>query len=75
MDIVDVLAWWGTGAWVLMILVGLVYLAVFWMIFDILTRPDFSGAMKAAWVVVAIFFSIVTLGVYVLWVRKKDYSR
>jgi Zn-dependent protease with chaperone function len=75
MNMIDVLGWWTTGAWAWMILVGLLYLAVFWMIFDILGRPDFSGAMKAAWIVVAILFSVVTLLVYVLWVRKKDYSR
>jgi uncharacterized membrane protein len=52
-----------------------VYAAVIWMIFDILVRPDFSGLEKVLWIIAALVFSIATLLVYVLWVRKKDYSR
>ncbi len=52
-----------------------VYAAVIWMIFDIVTRPDFSGVEKVLWTIAALVFSIATLLVYVLWVRRKDYSR
>ena len=52
-----------------------VYAAVIWMIFDILVRPDFSGVEKVLWIIAALVFSIATLLVYVVWVRKKDYSR
>ena len=52
-----------------------VYAAVIWMIVDVLQRPDFSGFEKVAWVIAAIVFSIATLLVYVVWVRRKDYSR
>jgi len=45
------------------------------MIVDILRRPDFSGIEKVLWSIAGIVFSIATLLVYVLWVRKKDYSR
>lgn len=71
----EVLAWWSTTGWIVAILVGILYLAVFWVIFDIATRPDFSGAMKAAWIASAILFSVVTVAIYLLWVRKQDYSR
>jgi uncharacterized membrane protein len=52
-----------------------VYAAVIWMIFDIVMRPDFSGIEKVLWIIAALVFSIATLLVYVLWVRRKDYSR
>ena len=52
-----------------------VYAAVIWMIFDIIVRPDFSGVEKVLWIIAALVFSIATLLVYVVWVRKKDYSR
>ena len=58
-----------------LVVVLAVYAAVIWMIFDILVRRDFSGVQKVLWVIFALVFSIATLLVYVLWVRKKDYSR
>ena len=45
------------------------------MIFDILVRSDFSGVEKVLWIIFAIVFSIATLLVYVLWVRRKSYAR
>jgi hypothetical protein len=51
-----------------------VYAAVVWLIFDVLRRQDFSAGMKALWIILAFFFSIGALIVYLLVVRKKDYS-
>lgn len=71
----DVLAltWFGES---ILVAVGLaVFAAVIWMIFDILVRRDFSGIEKVLWIIAALVFNIATLLVYVLWVRKKDYSR
>jgi uncharacterized membrane protein len=63
------------GESMLLALVLAVYAAVIWLIFDIVTRPDFSGVEKVLWIIAALVFSIATLLVYVLWVRRKDYSR
>jgi drug/metabolite transporter (DMT)-like permease len=63
------------GESMLLAVVLAVYAAVIWMIFDIVTRPDFSGVEKVLWSIAALVFSIATLLVYVLWVRRKDYSR
>jgi drug/metabolite transporter (DMT)-like permease len=63
------------GESMLLAVVLAVYAAVIWMIFDIVTRPDFSGVEKVLWIIAALVFSIATLLVYVLWVRRKDYSR
>ena len=51
-----------------------VYAAVIWMIFDVIVRRDFSGVEKVLWIIFALVFSIATLIVYVVWVRRKDYS-
>ncbi len=67
------LTWFGESILVAVALA--VYAAVIWMIVDILRRPDFSGLEKVLWVIAGVVFSIATLLVYVLWVRKKDYSR
>jgi hypothetical protein len=66
------LTWFGESIVVAVVLA--VYAAVLWMIFDILRRPDFSGIEKVLWIIAGLVFSIATLLVYVLWVRKKDYS-
>jgi Zn-dependent protease with chaperone function len=63
------------GESILLIVVLAVYAAVIWMIFDIIVRSDFSGVEKVLWIIFAIVFSIATLLVYVLWARRKDYSR
>jgi uncharacterized membrane protein len=63
------------GESMLLVVVLAVYAAVIWMIFDILVRRDFSGVEKVLWIIAAIVFSIATLIVYVVWVRRKDYSR
>ncbi|HET7515329.1 MAG TPA: hypothetical protein VFJ60_11050 [Gaiella sp.] len=63
------------GESMLLIVVLAVYAAVIWMIFDILVRSDFSGVEKVLWIIFAIVFSIATLLVYVLWVRRKSYAR
>jgi hypothetical protein len=63
------------GESMLLIVVLAVYAAVIWMIFDILVRSDFSGVEKVLWIIFAIVFSIATLLVYVLWVRRKRYAR
>jgi hypothetical protein len=67
------LTWFGESILVAVVLA--VYAAVLWMIFDILRRPDFSGIEKVLWIIAGLVFSIATLLVYVLWVRKKDYAR
>jgi hypothetical protein len=67
------LTWFGESIVVAVVLA--VYAAVLWMIFDILRRPDFSGIEKVLWIIAGLVFSIATLLVYVLWVRKKDYAR
>jgi uncharacterized membrane protein len=66
------LTWFGESILVAVVLA--VYAAVIWMIFDILVRRDFSGVEKVLWIIAAIVFSIATLIVYVVWVRRKDYS-
>jgi len=60
---------------ILVVIVLAVYAAVIWMILDILRRPDLSGVEKVLWSIFGLVFSIATLIVYVVWVRKKDYSR
>ena len=72
MSDVVALTWFGESILVAVVLA--VFAAVIWMIVDILRRPDFSGVEKVLWIIAAIVFSIATLLVYVLWVRKKDYS-
>ena len=59
----------------LAVVVLAVYAAVIWMIFDVIVRRDFSGVEKVLWIIFALVFSIATLLVYVVWVRRKDYSR
>jgi hypothetical protein len=59
----------------LAVVVLAVYAAVIWMIFDILVRRDFSGVEKVLWIIFGLVFSIATLIVYVVWVRRKDYAR
>ena len=71
----DVLALTWFGESILVAVVLAVYAAVIWMIVDIVRRPDFSGVEKVLWSIAGIVFSIATLLVYVLWVRKRDYSR
>ncbi len=71
----DVLALTWFGESILAAIVLAVYAAVIWMIVDILRRPDFSGVEKVLWIIAGIVFSIATLLVYVLWVRKRDYAR
>ena len=44
------------------------------MIVDILRRPDFTGLEKVLWVIAGVVFSLATLIVYFLWVRKRNYS-
>ena len=73
MSDVVALTWFGESILVAVVLA--VYAAVIWMVVDILRRPDFSGVEKVLWIIAGIVFSIATLLVYVLWVRKKDYSR
>ena len=73
MSDVVALTWFGESILVAVVLA--VYAAVIWMIVDILRRPDFSGIEKVLWSIAGIVFSIATLLVYVLWVRKRDYSR
>lgn len=71
----DVLALTWFGESILVAVVLAVYAAVIWMIVDILQRPDFSGVEKVLWIIAGIVFSLATLIVYVLWVRRRDYSR
>jgi len=59
----------------LAVVVLAVYAAVIWMIFDVIVRRDFSGVEQVLWIIFALVFSIATLIVYVVWVRRKDYSR
>ena len=59
----------------LAVVVLAVYAAVIWMIFDVIVRRDFSGIEKVLWIIFGLVFSIATLIVYVVWVRRKDYSR
>ena len=64
----------GSSGILIFVAVFAVYAAVIWMIVDVLRRPDFSGGMKALWIILAVLFSIGILIIYVLVVRKKDYS-
>ena len=59
----------------LVVVVLAVYAAVIWMIFDLIVRRDFSGVEKVLWIIFGLVFSIATLVVYVVWVRRKDYTR
>jgi hypothetical protein len=63
------------GESILVVIVLAVYAAVIWMIVDILRRPDFSGVEKVLWSIFGLVFSVATLIVYVVWVRRRDYSR
>jgi len=54
----------------LAVVVLAVYAAVIWMIFDVIVRRDFSGVEKVLWIIFALVFSIATLIVYVVWVRR-----
>jgi len=72
--VTGVLAFLTFGESLLVALALAVYAAVIWVIVDILRRPDFSGLEKVLWIIAALVFSIATLLVYVLWVRKRDYS-
>jgi hypothetical protein len=72
--VTDVLAFLTFGESLLVALALAVYAAVIWMIVDILRRPDFSGLEKVPWVIAGLVFSIATLIVYFLWVKKRDYS-
>ena len=56
-------------------LAALIFAGVLWMIFDIITRADFTGFQKILWIVFALVFNVASLIVYVFWVRKRDYSR
>ena len=71
----EVLAFLTFGESLLVALALAVYAAVIWTIFDILRRPDFSGLEKVLWVIAGVVFSLATLIVYYLWVRKRDYSK
>ena len=70
----EVLAFLTFGESLLVALALAVYAAVIWMIVDILRRPDFSGLEKVLWVIAGVVFSLATLIVYFLWVRKRNYS-
>ena len=70
----EVLAFLSFGESLLVALALAVYAAVIWMIVDILRRPDFSGLEKVLWVIAAVVFSLVTLLVYFVWVKRRDYS-
>jgi len=72
--VTGVLAFLTFGESLLVALALAVYAAVIWVIVDILRRPDFSSLEKVLWIIAALVFSIATLLVYVLWVRKRDYS-
>ena len=71
----DVLAFLTFGESLFVALALAVYAAVIWMIVDILRRSDFSGLEKVLWSIAGLVFSIATLIVYFVWVRKRDYSR
>lgn len=47
---------------------------IMWLIYDILNQPHLRPGMKVLWIVLAFFFSILTLIVYVPFVRRKDRS-
>ena len=72
---IGILAFLTFGESMLVAVALAVYAAVVWVIVDILRRPDFSGVEKVLWVIAAVVFSLATLIVYVLWVRKRDYAR
>jgi len=73
--VTDVLALTTFQESLLAVIVLAVYAAVIWMIFEIIVRRDFSGVEKVLWIIFALVFSIATLIVYVVWVRRRDYSR
>jgi Zn-dependent protease with chaperone function len=73
--VIDVLAFLTFGESLFVALALAVYAAVIWMIVDILRRSDFSGLEKVLWSIAGLVFSIATLIVYFVWVRKRDYSR
>lgn len=65
----------GSSGILVFCLVIAAFAAIVWLIKEILTRRDFSPGMKALWIVLAIFFSLGALIVWLLVVRKKDYSK
>lgn len=70
----DVIGELGSSGVLIFVAVFAVFAAIVWLIHDVITRQDLSVGMKALWIVLAFLFSIVTLIVYVLFVRKKDPS-
>ena len=50
------------------------YALVIWMLLEIMFRADFSGGMKVAWILVALLFAPLSVPIWFLWVRRKDYS-
>ena len=71
---IDVLAFLTFGESLFVAIALAVYAAVIWMIVDILRRSDFSGLEKVLWSIAGLVFSIATLIVYFVWVRKRDYA-
>jgi hypothetical protein len=58
------------GGWVGLV-IGLLALAAWvWMVFDVIGRRTLSGTAKALWIVVGIFFPLLTVLVYLLVGRR-----
>jgi hypothetical protein len=64
----------GSSEILIFVAVFAVFAAIVWLIHDVITRQDLSFGKKALWIVLAFLFSIGTLIVYALFVRKKDHA-
>lgn len=52
---------------VLAVVLGLIALAAWiWLIVNVIRRPDLSGGAKAAWIIVALIFPLLTVIVYLI---------
>ncbi len=52
---------------VLAVVLGLIALAAWiWLIVNVIRRPDLSGGAKAAWIIFALIFPLLTVIVYLI---------
>ncbi len=58
---------------VLLVILGLIALAAWiWLIVDVIRRSDLSGGAKAAWIIFALIFPLLTVIVYLIVRRGRS---
>ena len=58
------------GGWIGLIVGIAALVAWVWMVVDVIGRDDLSGGIKAVWIIVGIFFPLLTVLVYLLAGRR-----